>query len=166
MLLKLAAFFEEISERTGQILVVTPLLMILLQFLIVVLAAFFQEGSIKLQESLFYINALMFLAGAGYTLKHNEHVRVDLFYSNFSEHTKKRVDLLGSLFLLIPFVALVWISGLPFVIDSWTIFEGSVESSGLPFVYLLKSTILLFALSLSLQVIANIITLVTDLKKN
>lgn len=155
---------DSLSETSGRILAFTPLALIMVQFVIIIMAAVFHKGSIQLQESLQYINALMFLGGAGYTLKHNEHVRVDLFYSGFKQRTKDIVDLTGTIFLMLPFVGLIWYSGLPFALDSWSIFEGSVESSGLPYVYLLKSTIILFALSITIQALANIIRLVSRLK--
>lgn len=159
---KLDAF----NEKTGSILSVTPLLLVILQFIIIVMISLFQVGSIQLQESLQYINALMFLGGAGYTLKHNEHVRVDLFYSKLSQRHKDIIDLFGTIVLLLPFIGLIWVAGLPFVLDSWSEMEGSVEASGLPFVYILKTTILLFALSLSLQVVSNLISLSQRLKEN
>lgn len=155
----LAETLDMINERIGRFLGLMPLLLVLLQFLIIVLAAGFDLGSIKLQESLQYINALMFLGAAGYTMKHNEHVRVDLVYNRLSQRGKDWVDFLGIVFLLIPFVTLLWISGISYANDSWAIFEKSIETSGLPFVYLLKSIILLFCLTLSIQVISSLSTL-------
>lgn len=152
---KTATVTEHFNERFGQMLAITPLALIMVQFLIIVLAAVFDSGSIKMQESLQYMNALMFLGGVGYTLKHDGHVRVDLIYCKLSPRGKAIVNLLGTVFLLLPFVVLIWVVGLPYVIDGWVNKDGSVETSGLPYVYVLKSTILLFALTLSVQLIAN-----------
>ena len=157
---------ESWSERTGRFLAFTPLALILVQFTIVVLVSVFKIGSISLQESLQYINALMFLGGVGYTLKHNEHVRVDLFYSSFKARHKDLVDLFGTIFLLIPFVSLVWYATIPYISGSWANLERSVETSGLPFVYLLKTTILLFALTLTIQAIANLASITARLIKS
>lgn len=145
-------------ETSGKVLSVLPLVLILVQFSVVLMVYIFASSSIQLQESLQYINALMFLGGAGYTALKDEHVRVDLFYSKFSNKRKAQVDFFGILFLLIPFLVLFWKSSVPYVMDSWKIMEGSVESSGLPFVYILKSTLLLFAITMTLHAISGLIS--------
>ena len=147
---------DRFAESSGAVLSILPLLLVLVQFTVVLLVYVFNVGSIQLQESLQYINAMMFLGGAGYTALHNEHVRVDIFYTNFSEPRQNWVNFLGTLFLLVPFLILFWISALPYILDSWSIMETSVESSGLPFVYILKTTLLLFALTMSLHAIADL----------
>ena len=157
MPLRVAAFLDEFADKTGQLLAVLPLLLVLVQFVVVLMVYVFATGSIQLQESLQYINAMMFLGGAGYTAFRDEHVRVDVFYSKFTGRKKAIVDLLGTLFLMIPFLILFWITSLPYVADSWAIMEGSVEASGLPFVYILKSTILLFSFTMTLHAISSLI---------
>lgn len=157
MLENTAAKLEAILEFSGRILGILPLLLILVQFAVVLTVYVFSSGNIQLQESLQYINAFMFLGGAGYTAFRNEHVRVDIFYSRFSKKNQARVNFFGTVFLLIPFLVLFWATSLPYVTSSWAIFEKSVESSGLPFIYILKSTLLLFALSLSLHAAVSLI---------
>ena len=145
------------AAKSGDVLALLPLLLVLVQFAVVLLVYVFSSGSVQLQESLQYINALMFLGGAGYTAVKDEHVRVDILYCNFSERGKIKVNFYGTLFLLVPFLVLFWHASLPYVADSWSIMETSVEASGLPFVYILKSTLLLFAFTLSLHAIADLL---------
>lgn len=154
---RIVTALDAFSEKSGQVLAVLPLLLVLVQFAVVLMVYVFASGSIQLQESLQYINALMFLGGAGYTAVRGEHVRVDIFYSRFSERGKATVNFFGTLFLLVPFLVLFWVSAVPFVSQSWAIGETSVEASGLPFVYILKTTLLLFALTLSLHALADLI---------
>ncbi len=135
---------------SGTWLAFLPMALVLVQFSVVLMVYVFATGSIQLQESLQYINALMFMGGAGYTAIKDEHVRVDLFYSKASAKTKARVNFYGTLFLLIPFLILFWHASVPYVLNSWKILEGSVEASGLPFMYILKTTLLLFALTMTL----------------
>lgn len=149
-MLELANFFDKLNERFGRLLALTPLALMLVQFAIVLLVYVFGLGSIMMQESLQYINALMFLGGAGYTALYDDHVRVDIFYSKITPNSRDKVDLFGTIFFLWPVLILLWILTIPYVAESWRIAEGSMETSGLPFVYLLKSTIILFCLSLSL----------------
>lgn len=145
---------DAINEAIGRTLGWAALLLILVQFALVVGAAVFAFGSIWLQESRLYLNALIFLAGAGYTLKHEGHVRVDPFYRDADATARAWVDFLGTLVFLAPVLFLIWWVGLPFVLDSWANREGSTETGGIPFVYGLKTTVLLFAGTLSLQAIA------------
>jgi TRAP-type mannitol/chloroaromatic compound transport system permease small subunit len=84
-------------------------------------------------------------------------VRVDVLYSDASPRTKAVIDLMGALLLLLPFVAVIAWFAVPYVVRSWSILERSREVSGLPFVYLLKTLIPLFALLLGLQGIAQAI---------
>lgn len=156
-LLNISAKIDQFNHALGKSLIWMGLLLVLVQFSLVVASHVFHMGSIAAQELLFYINSLMFLGGAGYTLLHDKHVRVDVFYRDAPATRKHKVNLLGSLFLLLPIVLLLWISATPFVISSWLVLEGSIETSGLPAVFILKSFILLFALSLSAQAISLII---------
>ncbi|RMD88755.1 MAG: TRAP transporter small permease subunit [Alphaproteobacteria bacterium] len=142
------------NESAGQVLGVLALVLVLVQFALVVASAVFAIGSIWLQESRHYLNALIFLGGAGYALAQDAHVRVDLFYHDADRTARAWVDALGTLVFLAPFLFLLWWAGLPFVLESWATREGSTETAGIPFVYVLKATILLAALTLTVQGVA------------
>jgi TRAP-type mannitol/chloroaromatic compound transport system permease small subunit len=97
------------------------------------------------------------MLAAAWTLQVGGHVRVDIFYADASARTKALIDLVGALLLLLPFMfVLIWLS-VPYAARSWSIFEHSQEASGLPLVFLLKTLILLFALLMALQGIAQAI---------
>ena len=148
---KLAHLIDRLSQRLGHIFAWLTLAMVLVMAVIVVLRYAFQIGSISLQESIIYINALIFTFGVAYTLKEQGHVRVDIFYSRLGERQRALVDLIGTLLFLIPAALfIIWISW-DYVSVSWRIREGSAESSGLPYVYLLKSAILIIPALLLLQ---------------
>ena len=88
-------------------------------------------------------------------------MRVDLFYAHASPRTRAIVDLVGSLFLLLPFtLTLVWLS-VPYAVRSWAILERSQEVGGLPLVFVLKTLIPVFAGLMVLQGIAQAIRAVT-----
>lgn len=133
------------------------LLMVAVTVVIVVLRYVFQIGSIALQESVMYINALVFTLGAAYTLKEQGHVRVDIFYSKFSPRSKAIVDIVGVLFFLFVSAAFIGWSSWDYVSVSWRIKESSAEASGLPYIYLLKSTIYLLISLLCLQGLSELI---------
>ncbi len=156
-IVKIAVYLEKISVWSGQSISWLTLLMVLLTFGIVVLRYGFDMGWIAMQESVIYMYALVFLIGIPYTLKHDGHVRVDIFYSKMSPRSKARVNLLGTVFLLIPVtVFIAWVSW-DYVAASWALKEESGEAGGLPGVYLLKATILLMTFLLFIQAISQLL---------
>ena len=147
----LSTRLDRIAELTGQASAWLTLALVLVTFTVVVMRYAFQFGSIALQESILYLHASAFMLGAAYTLCIDGHVRVDIFYRGFSKKRKALVDLLGSLFLLLPVcIFLLW-SSRDYVATAWSLHEGSGETGGLPYVYLLKTLIPLAALLLIVQ---------------
>jgi len=102
------------------------------------------------------LHGTVFMLGAAYTLKVDGHVRVDIFYQNFSIKGKALVNLLGALFLLLPVCIFIFYISFDYVATSWRIIEKSSEAGGLPFVYLSKSLLLLMSITLSLQGVSEI----------
>jgi len=145
---------EGISEWTGRATAWLTLFMVITTFVVVVLRYAFNTGWIALQESITYLHAFVFLLGAAYTLKHEDHVRVDIFYRKLSTRGQALVNLLGVLFLLLPVALFITVTSWDYVLDSWDLLEGSAETGGLPFVYILKSAMLLMTALLLLQGIA------------
>ena len=137
--------------------------MVLLMALIVALRYLFQTGSIAMQESVIYVNALIFTLGAAYTLKEQGHVRVDIFYNRLGVKQKALVDLLGGLVFLLPFAGFIIWESWDYVSVSWRIKESSAELSGLPYVYLLKATSILLALLLIIQGISEILKAIVSI---
>jgi len=114
-------------------------------------------GSIALQESVLYMHAMVFMLGAAYTFKDDEHVRVDVLYRDFSPRKKAWVNILGGLFFLLPFCAYTAYMSIDYVAASWRVLETSQEPGGLPFVYLLKTLIPIMMALLIIQGIADIL---------
>jgi TRAP-type mannitol/chloroaromatic compound transport system permease small subunit len=148
---------DRLIAAIGRAVMWFSLAVVLLQFAVVLLRYALGVGSIWLAESVIYCHATMFMLAAAWTLRENGHVRVDVFYAEAAPRTKALVDLLGSLLLLLPFMAVIAWFALPYVARSWAILERSREVSGLPLVYLLKTLIPLFALLMALQGIAQAI---------
>lgn len=146
-----ADLFDGINEVLGSAVSWLSLLMVLVTFIIVVLRYAFDLGWIWLQESVTFMHAALFLIGAAYTLKHEGHVRVDIFYRKFTPRTRAWVDLGGALFLLLPVCLFIFSVSWGYVVQSWELNEGSREAGGLDGVYLLKSLMLVMAGLLVLQ---------------
>lgn len=133
------------------------ILMVVVTFYIVLTRYVFNTGSIAVQESVIYLNAVLFLLTTAFTLKHDGHVRVDIFYGPASPRFKAWVNLLGSIFLLLPVAVFIFWVSWDYVTDAWRIKETSAESGGIPYVYLLKSLIVVMAALVILQGLAELV---------
>lgn len=153
----LAARIGALNEGIGRVLSWLALMLVLLVFGLVAARYAFAVGSVAMQEAALWLHSLVFMLGAAFALKRDAHVRVDLVYQRLSPRARALAELIGTLFLLLPFCAfLCWIS-LDYVGLAWSLRESSREPGGLPGVYLLKALIPLAALLLGLQGIAQAI---------
>ena len=154
--MKTQRILQSFSEWTGRVVAWFSLPMVILTFIIVVLRYAFDLGWIWMQESVVWMHAAVFMLAAAYTLKRDEHVRVDIFYRKMSVRQKALVDVLGTVLFLLPVSVFLIATSWDYVAVSWSIREGSREAGGLPFpcVPLLKSVIPLTAFLLVLQGIA------------
>ncbi len=153
----LLRLLDGFSEWTGRLIAWLTLLMVVVTFVVVVMRYVFEQGNIALQESVIYMHSFVFLLGAAYTLKHDGHVRVDIFYRPLSEKGKAWINLLGTLCLLLPVcIFLFWISW-EYVATSWELQEGSQEAGGIAYRYLLKSALLAMPAMMVLQGIAELL---------
>jgi TRAP-type mannitol/chloroaromatic compound transport system permease small subunit len=150
----LVRYIDAFTDRLGRWLAWLSLAMALLTATVVVLRYGFNTGSIAAQEAVTYMHGTLFMLGAAYALKSGAHVRVDIFYRNFSPRTRAWVNSLGGIIFLMPTCVFIFFSSLGYVAESWSIRETSAEPGGIPAVFLLKSVIPLMAASLFLQGLA------------
>ncbi len=143
----------------------TNLLLVAVIVIQVILRKVFSNGQITLEELQWHLYATAVMFGTAYAQVTNLHVRVDLFYHNFSEKKKALVDLLGILFLAIPFVVVVILHSFDFAYESWRVNESSSSPSGLPFRWIIKSVIPLSFTLLLLSLIAKVLRTLDTLKK-
>ncbi|GAB5375411.1 MAG: TRAP transporter small permease subunit [Acuticoccus sp.] len=125
--------------------------MVLMQFGVVVARYVFGVGNLWAQESIIYMHGFLFMLAAPFTLSDDGHVRVDIFYRAASPRFRARVNLFGALFLLIPVSLTITWSSWSYVANSWRILESSMEASGLPAVFVLKTAIPVFGILMAAQ---------------
>ena len=110
--------------------------------------------------------AIIFLLGAAYTFKESKHVRVDLFYSQFSNKNKALLNIVGGLALLIPFCVLLIVITTSYAYDSYLLEEGSPDPGGLAYRFIIKSMIPFAFILLLLQAIAEVLRNIKSYKAN
>ena len=139
--------------------------MALVTTVIVILRYGFEQGAIAAQESVLYLHGALFMLGAAPTLLADNHVRVDVFYRNFSKRQQTWVNTLGHTLFTIPICLLIVFGSWGYVAESWSIMETSPEPGGIPAVFVLKTLIPAMAVLLLLQAISSIISGLIELSE-
>jgi TRAP-type mannitol/chloroaromatic compound transport system permease small subunit len=166
LLSNIAKWINQLNYRVGQMISWLTLLLVALVISVVLSRYFLGIGSIAIQESVSYVHAIIFMLGLAYTLQRDGHVRVDIFYREFSARRKALIDLLGAALFLLPFCGLILFSSWDYVMASWSIKETSSETGGIAAVYLLKTLMIIMPATLALQGVAQIIESILVVKKS
>ncbi len=145
---------DKLNNIIGNGIAWLTLAMVLTTFVVVILRYVYAIGWVWMQESYVWLHGIVFMIGAGYTLLHDGHVRIDIIYRPAGRRYKAWIDILGSLLLLLPMVVLVFLMSADYVAASWSNLEESREAGGLPGLFLLKTVIPAFCLLLGLQGLA------------
>ena len=141
-------YMEKAINFLGKFISLMIPIMTISMIVIIVARYFFGIGLTGLQEFVMYMHALVFLGCAGYVHHKDEHVRVDVFYRESSNKYKRGVNfVLGMLFLL-PVCFVIGYFSVGLIDDAWKYKEVSNEAGGLGFVYIQKTLIALFPITL------------------
>ena len=130
-LLAVSRLIDRLSERVGHTIYWLVLVAVLISAANAVVRKAFNFSSNSFLEIQWYLFSLIFLFCAGYTLKHNEHVRIDIITSRLSARARASIDIFGTLFFLLPMSLLImWLSW-PLFVDAYTRHEVSTNAGGL-----------------------------------
>ena len=143
-------YIEKGINSLGKFISLMIPVMTILMIVIIVARYFFGIGLTGLQEFVMYLHAFIFLGCAGYVHYKDEHVRVDIFYRDSSNSYKDNVNFILSLFFLLPVCFVIGFYSLELIEMSWKIREVSTEAGGLGYVYIQKTLIILFPLTMIL----------------
>ena len=154
---------DRINDFIGKSVAWLSLALVLLIVMDVFLRYVLQFSVPATFELEWHLFAAIFLLSAGWTLKNDQHVRVDLFYQHFSEKGKAWVNLVGSILLLIPFCVVGFTESLDFTINSWKVNEISPDPGGLPARYVIKGCIPTAFLLLGLQGVSALLKSISTL---
>lgn len=157
ILIKMSKAIDSLIDRLGRsISWLTTILMVII-CLDVIMRYLFNQSENWIVELEWHLFAMIFLVGASYTLLHDKHVRVDLFYEKFSPRKKDLVNFFGILLFLIPWTIVVIYYGWDYTANSFSFREESSQSNGLPARYIIKSFIVIGFGLLFLQGVSGLI---------
>lgn len=163
-----ANLVDRISAFTGKAAAWLTVIMVIVTFIVVVMRYVFDAGLIWLQESVIWMHAVVFMLGAAYTLQHEEHVRVDVFYRTMKPKHRALVDLVGVIVFLLPLCVFLGAKSFDFVVASWRLQEASRESGGLPypFIPILKTVLVIMPAAVGLQGLSLLLRSVRTLRQH
>lgn len=160
-MLKVLQLFSEkinlLNEKVGKATAWLTLVLVLVVCFDVIARKLFNFSKIWIMDLEWQLFALIFLLAAGYALRHDKHVRVDLFYAEFSKADKAKTDFWGTLLFLIPWCVVVIIYAFGYAMESWRLKEGASEPGGLPARYAIKFLMVAGIMLLLLQAIGQLI---------
>ncbi len=155
---QLARGIDALNERVGRAVSWLNFVLVLVVCVAVAVRYLLNEDKPFIMELEWHLFSLVFLLGAGYTLRHDRHVRVDLFYSRFHVRDRALVNLVGTLFLFIPWCLMLIVTSWHYALESFLLMEGSPDPGGLPFRFVIKFAITAGAFLLLLQGLSLAIT--------
>ena len=130
-LLRLSGLIDALNERVGRLTYWLILVMVLVSAGNASVRYAFDRSSNAWLEIQWYLFSAVFLLGAGYTLLHNQHVRIDVISGRLSKRARAWIDVLGTLFFLLPMaIAIMWMSW-PVFVQSYQLHEESSNAGGL-----------------------------------
>ncbi len=147
-------FVDGLNERVGSMVAWLSTALVAVVCYDVFTRYLLKNSLVAVQELQWHLFALIFLIGAAYSLKHDKHVRVDVFYSRFSPRKQAWVNFIGSLLFLVPFCIIVIVCSQTFVANAFRIGETSPDPGGLPARWMLKAAIPLGFVLILLQGLA------------
>lgn len=151
LLRRISLICDRLNQYIGHTTRWLALAMVIMMTANVAMRYMFSMGEPWQQELVRFCHAILFLAGAGYALQCDAHVRVDILYQNMKPRAQAMVNTLGTVFFLIPFACALIYFSLGYVMNAWSIYESSNEFNGMPGVFILKSFIWVSAATLLIQ---------------
>lgn len=166
MLQTISNKIDALNEAIGKGIAWLNTVLVVLIFYDVVARYLFNATFSAIIELEWHLFAFIFLIGAAYALKHDRHVRVDVFYANFTEKQQAWVNLIGTLLFLIPFCLIVIYTSIRFTANAYAINEGSPDPGGLPARHIVKAAIPIGFTLLLLQAISLLLKSILTLTHN
>lgn len=151
------ARLEQINEFAGKLFSWATSLLVWLICVDVLMRYIFNYTLIWIIELESYFFAVIFLMASGYAFKYDKHVRVDLFYSSYSEKGKAWTNFLGGIFFLLPWTLISCYVCFNYFLKSYHIGESSAQPGGLPALYILKFILFAGFVLLLIQALASIL---------
>lgn len=157
---------DSIIRSIGHLVMWANVVLIVVIILQVVLRYGFGRGLVVLEELQWHLYAIGIMFGASYSQVLDTHIRVDIIHSRLSDQWKMRWDLFGIVFLLLPFITIIFLQSLEFVGESWRLGERSDAPLGLPWRWAIKSVIPISFALLGVATVSRAVRIITNMGRS
>ncbi|MGD9222841.1 MAG: TRAP transporter small permease subunit [Desulfobacteraceae bacterium] len=154
---------DSMIRTIGHVVMWANVVLIVVIILQVVLRYGFGRGLVVLEELQWHLYAVGIMFGASYAQILDSHIRVDIIHARLSDKWKLRWDLFGVVFLLLPFIVVIFLQSLEFVGESWRLGERSDAPLGLPWRWAVKSVIPISFALLGVATISRAVRIISNL---
>jgi TRAP-type mannitol/chloroaromatic compound transport system permease small subunit len=154
---------DALIRNIGHVVMWANIVLIVVIILQVVLRYGFGRGLVVLEELQWHLYAIGIMFGASYSQILDNHIRVDIIHSRLSDKWKMRWDLFGIVFLLLPFIVVIFHQSLEFVAESFRLGERSDAPLGLPWRWAIKAVIPISFALLGVATISRAIRIITNM---
>ena len=170
---RISSWIDAINQQVGRMVAWVSLGLVAVIFIDVTMRYLFNTSFVFTQELEWQLFGFIFLIGAGFTLLHDGHVRVDIFYQRLGFKNRAWVNLGGVLLFLIPGCLMVITTSWKFTMNAFEILEGSPDPGGIPFRFIVKgfipvgfSLLFLQGISLGIHSVLQILGIETEERKD
>ncbi|BAV95020.1 TRAP transporter small permease subunit [Ichthyobacterium seriolicida] len=164
-MLRIIKLLDDINNKVGEIISWFVVVLMIVICIDVIMRYLFDFTFIWVTEIETYLFGSSFILASGYTYLHDKHVRVDVFYSKWSDKTKAIINLIGNIFFLLPWSLIIIICSWEFAYMSFSIGERSPQPGGLPALYILKFSITVGFTLLFIQGISSVLKSIVTIRK-
>jgi len=151
---RVSELISSLNESIGKAVSSLNVVLVVLICIDVVARYAFKQSSAAFYELEWHVFSVIFLIGAGWTLRHDQHVRVDILYAKAPPRLQALLDIIGILVLLMPFSLTLIVTAFPYTLVAFQTAEASPDTGGLPYRWIIKSAIAIGAGLLMLQGVA------------
>jgi len=156
---------DSMIRAIGHVVMWTNVILIVVIILQVILRYGFGRGLVVLEELQWHLYAIGIMFGASYAQVLDSHIRVDIIHARLSDKWKMRWDLFGIIFLLMPFIFIIFNQSLTFAAESFRLGESSDAPLGLPWRWVIKSVIPISFALLGVATISRAVRIITNLRR-
>ncbi len=160
---RFSSVIDRLTTHFGEIVSWVWVVLLTVIVINVVMRYLFAEGRIEFEEIQWHLYSVGFLVGLSYAYSADAHIRVDVLREGMHPKTQAWIELYGILILLLPFIVMILVYTLPFIVYAFETAEVSEAPGGLPYRWIIKSVLLLAFILLFLSVVARLSRVMTFL---
>lgn len=150
-------FLNSIVKRVAETTAWLNVVLVAVILVQVVLRYGFNHGLVPLEELIWHLYSISFMFGMAYSITNDSHIRVDIVHMNLPRKTQHILEILGIIFLLMPFLLVLFDHSLDWTMEAFRVNESSANPTGLPYRWVIKSVVPMTMMLMFIAALARLI---------